>query len=335
MASPGVGVRFVCLSPGSNSPGGGVDSVGVDVGRGFGSAGREPMHPLDAFRGFLTESESLAPFTWFRLGGPAQYLARPGRLDDLVELISACRNSGLNFRILGGGSNLLVRDAGVEGVVIHLESPAFSDVTVEGNIVQVGAAVPLTALISQTARSGLGGLEILTGIPGTVGGALRGNAGGRSGSIGQFVRSVTVLDSQGNVQVRDRDDLSFGHQDSNLDDPVLLSAVFELEAEDQETVVKRMRRIWIVKKENQPYGHQSSGLIFRDISPDVSARVVIEQAGLKGARVGGAEVSERHANFIVAQPGATAEDVLALIDLIRKQVKLQFGYQLDLQIQVW
>ncbi len=293
------------------------------------------MHPLDAFSGFLTESEPLAPFTWFRLGGPAQYLARPGRLEDLIGLIAACRDSGLPYRILGGGSNLLIRDAGVEGVVIHLESPAFSDVTIEGRSVQVGAAVPLTALISQTARAGLAGLEILTGIPGTIGGALRGNAGGRSGSIGQFVRSVTVLDAKGKVQVRDRDDLSFGHRDSNLDDPVLLSAVFELELDDPETVVKRMRRIWIVKKENQPYGHQSSGLIFRDISPEVSARVVIEQAGLKGANVGGAEVSERHANFIIAQPGATSDDVLALIELIRKQVKLEFGYQLDLQIQVW
>jgi UDP-N-acetylmuramate dehydrogenase len=293
------------------------------------------MHPFDAFRGFLTESEPLAPLTWLRLGGPAQYLARPGKLEDLIGLIAASRDLGLPYRILGGGSNLLVREAGVAGVVIHLESPAFSDVSVEGRTVQVGAAVPLTALISQTARAGLTGLEILTGIPGTVGGALRGNAGGRSGSIGQFVQSVTVLDSQGNVQVRDRDDLHFGYRDSNLDDPVLLSAVFKLDVEDPETVVKRMRRIWIVKKENQPYGHQSSGSIFRDPTSDVSARVVIEQAGLKGAKVGGAEVSDRHANYIVAQAGATSDDVLGLIDMIRKQVRLQFGYELELQIQVW
>jgi UDP-N-acetylmuramate dehydrogenase len=96
-----------------------------------------------------------------------------------------------------------------------------------------------------------------------------------------------------------------------------------------------MRRIWIVKKENQPYGHQSSGSIFRDPSPEVSARVLIEQAGLKGAKHGGAEVSDRHANYIVAQPGATATDILGLIDLIRRQVRLQFGYDLELQIQVW
>lgn len=293
------------------------------------------MHPLEAFRGFVTESESLAPLTWFRLGGPAQYLARPRDIDGLVAMLAASRSAGLPFRVLGGGSNLLVRDAGVDGVVLHLESPAFSDVRIEERTVHAGAAVPLTALISQTARAGLAGLEILTGIPGTVGGALRGNAGGRSGSIGQFVRSVTVLDARGEVQVRERDDLAFGYRESNLDEPVILSAEFELEREDPEAVVRRMRRIWIVKKESQPYSHQSSGSIFKDPTPEVSARVVIEQAGMKGAKLGGAEVSDRHSNYIVAHPGATAADVLGLIDLVRQQVRLQFGYELELQVQVW
>src|SRR5947209_592957 len=103
------------------------------------------MHPLEAFRGFVTESESLAPLTWFRLGGPAQYVARPRDIDGLVAMLAASRSAGLPFRVLGGGSNLLVRDAGVEGVVLHLESPAFSDVRIEGNTVHAGAAVPLTA----------------------------------------------------------------------------------------------------------------------------------------------------------------------------------------------
>ena len=220
-------------------------------------------------------------------------------------------------------------------MVIHLESPAFSDVTVRGNIVEAGAAVPLTALISQTARAGLAGLEFLTGIPGTVGGALKGNAGDRQVAIGQRVRSATVIDASDEIQVRDRDDLSFADRESNLDEPVILSAEFELEESDPEAVVRRMRRIWIVKKENQPYGHQSSGCIFKNPTPDVPAGTLIDQAGLKGTRVGGAEVSDRHGNFIVAQPGATATDVLHLIDQIRQRVWQQFGYELELQIQVW
>jgi UDP-N-acetylmuramate dehydrogenase len=293
------------------------------------------MRPLDEFRAFVTSSEPLAPLTWFRLGGPAEFLARPGTVAQLTALLGRCRDAQIPARVLAGGSNVLVRDSGVAGVVILLESPAFADVVIHQNRVEAGAAVPLTALISQTARAGLAGLEILTGVPGTVGGALRGNAEGHQGSIGRFVRRATVVDAQDQVQVRERDDLSFGYRWSNLDEPVILSASFELEPEDPEAVVKRMRRIWIVKKENQPYGHQSSGLIFRNPMPDLSARVLIDQAGLKGTRVGGAEISERHANFIVAQPGATAEDVLGLIDLIQQRVRQQFGYNLELQIQVW
>jgi UDP-N-acetylmuramate dehydrogenase len=293
------------------------------------------MHSFDDFRGTVKTGEPLAPLVWFRLGGPATYFANPRQIDELVALLKRCREEGIVFKILSGGSNVLVRDEGVDALVIHLESPFFADLTVRGNIVEAGAAVPLTALISHSARAGLGGLEILTGIPGTVGGALRGNAGGRQGAIGQYVRRATVLDPADLVQVRERDDLSFADRDSNLDEPVILSAEFELLPEDPESVVRRMRRIWIIKKENQPYGHQLSGCIFKNPSPEVSAGALIDQAGLKGTRFGGAEVSDRHANFIVAHPGAKSSDVLELIDRIRQRVWQQFGYELELQIQIW
>ena len=293
------------------------------------------MHSFDDFRPIVKADEALAPHIWFRLGGHAAYLARPQTLDQLLGLLRRARDEEIPFKILSGGSNILVRDEVVNALVIHLESPAFSDVTIRDNVVESGAAVPLTALISQSARAGLAGMEILTGIPGTVGGALRGNAGDRHGAIGQLVRRATVVDTANEIQVRERDDLIFADRRSNLDEPVILSAEFELESEDPESVVRRMRRIWIVKKENQPYGHQSSGCIFKNPSPDLSAGTLIDQAGLKGTRYGGAEVSDRHANFIVAQPGATASDVLHLIDNIRQRVWQQFGYDLELQIQIW
>jgi UDP-N-acetylmuramate dehydrogenase len=293
------------------------------------------MHSFDDFRAIVKADEPLAPHLWFRLGGPAAFLARPRTLDELVGLLRRCRDESIPFKVLGGGSNVLVRDEGVKALVLHLESPAFSDVTIRDGRIEAGAAVPLTALISQSTRAGLAGLEFLTGIPGTVGGALLGNAGDRQVSIGQLVDRVTVIDAAVEIKVRDRDDLRFADRESNLDELVILSAEFALERADPEVVVRRMRRIWIVKKENQPYGHQSSGCIFKNPTTDLSAGMLIEQAGLKGTRYGGAEVSDRHANFIVAQPGASASDVLHLIDQIRQRVWQQFGYELELQIQIW
>jgi UDP-N-acetylmuramate dehydrogenase len=293
------------------------------------------MHPFEEFGGIVRTNEPMAHRVWFRLGGPAAYFASPRRFDELVGLLKRCRGEGLEFRILGGGSNVLVPDEGVDALVVLLESPFFADVRVRDNVVEAGAAVPLTALISHSARAGLGGLETLTGIPGTVGGALRGNAGGRQGAIGQYVRRATVMDTSDQIQIREREDLSFANRESNLDEPVILSAEFELEPEDPESVVRRMRRIWIIKKENQPYAHQRSGCIFKNPSPEVSAGALIDQAGLKGTRLGGAEVSDRHANFIVAHPGAKAADILQLIDRMRQRVWQQFGYELELQLQIW
>ena len=293
------------------------------------------QHPFQDFREFVAENQPLAPLTWFRIGGPAAYFAKPRTIDDMRALLRRADEAGIPYKLLGGGTNVLVRDPGVEGLVVHMESPFFSDVSLSGDRIKAGAAVPLTALISQAARAGLAGLEILTGIPGTVGGALRGNAGSRQGAIGPLVGRVTVLDPSHEVQERERDDLSFADRESNLDEPVILSAEFELTPEEPESVVRRMRRIWIVKKENQPYGHQSSGCVFRNPSAEISAGALIDQAGLKGTRHGGAEVSDRHANFIIAHPGAKADDVLHLIDQIQQRVWQQFGYELELQLRIW
>lgn len=293
------------------------------------------MHYFDDFREFVRQDEPLSPLLWFRLGGPAAYLARPRNRDELVAVLRRSREVGLPFKVLGGGSNVLVRDEGFPALVVHLESPAFSEILVSDQTIEAGAAVPLTSLISHSARAGLAGLEKFTGIPGTVGGALRGNADSRHDAIGQYVGRVTVLDAADEVRVRERDVLNFADRDSGADEVLILSGQFKLEQDEPDAVVRRMRRIWIVKKESQPYGHQSSGYIFKNFSPELTAGMLIEQAGLKGARFGGAEVSDRHANFIVAQPGAKASDVLHLIDQIRQRVAQQFGHELELQIQIW
>jgi UDP-N-acetylmuramate dehydrogenase len=207
-------------------------------------------------------------------------------------------------------------------------------VSVQGRRVRAGSGAPLAALISQAARHALAGLETLVGTQGTVGGALRHNAGDRAGEIGQYVYRVEVVDGRGAVHTRERDELRFAYRTSNLDDPVLLAAEFELDTDSPDDVVKRMRKAWIQRKARQPFSFQAAGRMFKD-PRGLSAHALIEQAGLVGQRVGGAEVSDRHANFVVAHPGATARDVLRLIDLIRTRVQERFHVDLELEISVW
>ncbi len=238
------------------------------------------------------------------------------------------------MRVLGGGSNLLVRDEGVVGVVLHLSDPTFSKIDVAGTSVTAGSAASLSHLISHSVKEGLAGLDTLVGIPGTVGGALHGNAGGKSGDIGQYVRSVSVVTTTGERYVRQEDELQFAYRTSSLNELIILEARFELHHEDPEEISRRMRKLWIMKKATQPLTFQSAGCIFKN-PRGMSAGWLIEQAGLKGTRMGNAEFSDRHANFIVTHPGATSKEVLELIELARTKVSEQFGVDLELEIQMW
>ena len=261
-------------------------------------------------------------------------LVQPRSLDELSGVVGLCFQKKIPIRVLGGGCNILVRDEGVRGVVLRLNEPAFTQITVQGKRVRAGAGTALSAFISEAARHGLAGLETLVGIPGSIGGALRSNAGDRSGEIGQHVRLVEVLDERGQLQVRERDELRFAHRWSNLDDPVLLAAEFELEKDQTDSIVKRLRKAWILRKAGQPLTFQPAGRMFKD-PRGLSAAALISQAGLAGTHVGGAEVSDRDANFIVAQQGTSSRDVLRLIDLVRSRVKEQTGIDLEQEITVW
>jgi UDP-N-acetylmuramate dehydrogenase len=290
--------------------------------------------PLSDFEPILKPNEPLAPYTCLRVGGPAQWLAQPRNGDELAALVQRCVQSRLPLRVLGAGGNLLVHDEGVRGVVVRLSEPAFLQVSVEGRRLRAGAGTSLSALISHAARHSLAGLESLVGTPGTVGGALRYNAGGRAGDIGQYVRQVVVLDATGAEQVRDREELRFGYHWSNLDDPVLLAAELELDADDQGAIVKHLRKAWIQRKQNGPLSFQAAARAFKD-PRGLSAANLIQQAGLAGQRVGGAEVSDRDASFLIANTGATARDVLRLLDLVRSRVQERFQVELELALSIW
>ncbi len=288
------------------------------------------MSGIDCVR----EQVPLADRTWFKLGGAAQYFAEPASIDELKAVVERCRDEGLQARLLGGGSNVLVRDEGVAGIVISLADPSFSRIDLSGHKVTIGGGASLANAITVTVGAGLAGLEPLVGIPGTVGGALHGNAGSHGGDIGQWACGASVMTRGGEVIQRQRGDLVFAYRQSSLDELAILEATFELEEEDPVEITKRMQKQWIVKKANLPMAHENTGCIFKN-PRGMSAGMLIDQCGLKGEHVGGAEVSQRHANFFIARPGATAKDVLQLIDVVRNRVAERMGVELETEIEIW
>jgi UDP-N-acetylmuramate dehydrogenase len=291
--------------------------------------------PIPAgFEHIVRENEPLAPYTWFRLGGPAQYFAEPTSIDELGALVRRCHEVGLPVRLLGGGSNLLVRDEGISGMVVSIGAGAFGRIEVNGRKIVAGGGAKLGHVISTAVREGLAGLEMLVGIPGTVGGALHTNAGTHGGDIGQCATSVTVMTRKGEIVVRPRGEMRFGYRSSSLDELVILEATFELEPGDSRHLTKQMQQAWILKRAEQPLSDQKTGEIFK--SPGgISAASLIEDAQLGDLKVGDAEISGRNANFIVAGPTATSRDVLELIELVRKGVAEKVGVELELAIEVW
>jgi len=286
------------------------------------------------FEHIVREGELLAPYTWLRLGGEAQYFAEPTNVDELAELVRRCHQDDMPVRLLGAGSNLLVRDKGVSGLVIHLSVAQFSEVSVKDDVLTAGGGAKLSHAISTAVREGLAGLEPLVGIPGTVGGALHGNASSHGNDIGQCTRGATVLTHSGEMVSRSRDELVFAYRESSLDELVILTAQFQLEPEDPQELTKRMQKLWIVNKAAQPLRDQNTAMVFKDPG-GISAASLIEQAGLKGASVGSAELSDRNANFIVTRPDATSSDVLELIDQLRETVLERLGVELETAIDIW
>ena len=292
------------------------------------------MTLVSGFEKIVRQQEPLANRTWLKLGGPAAFYAEPKSVDELAALVRRCCEEEVPIRVMGGGSNVLIRDDGVPGMVVSLSSGDFAEIRVRGRRLTAGGGATLAHAISETVRVGLTGLEPLVGIPGTIGGALHGNSGSRGGDIGQWACRATVMTRAGEILQRDREDLVFAYRQSSLDELVILSAEFQLEEDDPAQLTKRMQKQWIVKKAAQPLSHQNVATVFKN-PRGMSAGMLIDQAGLKGTRVGEVEVSQRHANFIIAHEGATSKDVLRLIDMIRSRVAERLGVELETELEIW
>jgi UDP-N-acetylmuramate dehydrogenase len=292
------------------------------------------MTVLKQFPEITQSNVPLAGFTRLRVGGPAEFFVEPRSVDELSQVIAYSVKEKVPLRVLGGGVNLVVRDDTVPGIVVRLNAPAFTEIKVDGKKVRSGCGAKLSALVSETARHSLAGFETLVGIPATVGGALRCNAGDRSGDMGQFVLRVEVMDEQGERSVRERDELKFGEHSSNLDDPVLLSAEFALETDSSDAILKRMRKAWIHRRAAEPYPFETAARVFQNPKGE-SATKLLEQAGVGRAKAGLAAVSSRNANYIVTQPGATAREVLALVDMMKDKVLETSGVELVPELVTW
>ena len=289
---------------------------------------------IEDFSEILRRDEPLSQHTWLKLGGPAQFFVLPRTEAELLDVIKMARGQQMPVYILGSGSNLLVREAGVQGVVVKVMEPLLGEVTVEGTSLTAGGGTLLSHVVAEAVRAGLGGIEDLVGIPGTIAGAVVGNSGGRTGDIGQLITSVKVLTQNNEVAIRRGDELSFSYRRSSIQDLIVLSATLELTRDDSEELTRRMRKNCIMKRSTQPLADQSAGCIFRN-PRGLSAGALIEQCGLKGLSVGKARISERHANFIVTEAGASSKDVEQLIGRIQKAVTEKFAVELELEIKVW
>jgi len=259
---------------------------------------------------------------------------RPGTLGELAAVLAACRAQRMPFRILGAGANVLVSDRGFDGAVIQLSGPDFTRVEFRGQTVYAGAAVDMPGLIRRTARRGLAGLERLGGIPGTVGGCIRMNAGGRFGAVSEVVRRVRVAGDECLDFWLDKERVGFGYRHTDLDGLIVLGAEFALRRDEPRRIRQRLLEAWSYKKDSQPLTAHSAGCIFRN-PPGDSAGRLIDRAGLKGLRCGSARVSEQHANFIVTDEKGRASDVIELIRRVRAQVYQRYEVQLELEIDVW
>ncbi|GAB6875889.1 UDP-N-acetylmuramate dehydrogenase [Thermaerobacter litoralis] len=292
----------------------------------------------DLVRGSVRVAEPLARYTTFRIGGPAELFVEPAEEDDLARVLTWAEARGLPVTLLGGGSNVLVPDEGLPGVVVRvgLDGIQWEPPGADGRRgVVVGAGTVLARLVHEAARRGCRGLEPCAGIPGTVGGALVMNAGTRYGSIGQVVDWVRVVEPGGRLVRWSREACGFAYRTSRMQQegvPVV-AARLVLEPGDPQTILAEIRRHTAYRQRTQPLRYPNCGSVFKNPPGDASGRL-IEACGLKGLRQGQAQISEQHANFIINLGGARAEDVLALMSTAWRCVRDRFGIALEPEVRL-
>ena len=295
--------------------------------------------PKDLIKGRLRQGEVLSAHTSFRIGGPAALWAEPKDTKDLKRIILFAKKNKTPTFVIGGGTNVLINDEGFKGIVIHLGAPFFKKLKIEGTIVRVGAGYSTAGLVRLCCARGLSGLESLVGIPGTIGGAVYMNAGGWASplfkNIGDYVASLKVMGRDGNIKILKKKDIEFGYRRSSLSSYTIMEAVLKFGREDSLALTSRCSKFLKMKKEKQVLDMPSAGCVFKNPKDSqFTTGQMIDMLGLKGRRIGGAEVSQKHANFIINKGQATYGDVMKLIGFVSRKVMDSYKILLELEIKV-
>ncbi|MEM9368005.1 MAG: FAD-binding protein [Planctomycetota bacterium] len=294
----------------------------------------KPIDFPESLQHIVRENEPLAPMLWVGIGGPARYLAEPVDWNQVIELVTFARGNGLAVRVLGEGSNVLVREAGFDGLVISLASAATSSLEIVGDRLIAGAGARLTHAVIKTAGEGLGGLEHLVGLPGSIGGAIVGNISAEGRDIGSTVHSIDALDENGQEITLSGEEAGFGHRSSTLVGLVVLRVTCQLEPKDARALTKRMQKLWIHRNNQRPTS--TSRLAMPFVDPDtISATELIQQTGLAGIREGDVSLDSTRPNYLLLHDGATSEQCVTLIQRVREQVAMQSGIDLQLNLRIW
>jgi UDP-N-acetylenolpyruvoylglucosamine reductase len=281
----------------------------------------------------IHSDEPLASHTTLRVGGPADVYVEPASEEDLADVVKFCGASGVPFFVIGRGSNLLVRDGGFRGVIICLSHANFSKIEFAGERLRCGAGVKLKSVAIEARRNGLSGMEFLEGIPGSVGGALRMNAGAMGAATFDVIELVRLMNFDGDVRELTPKGMSVAYRGcATLKNNIALGAVFKGRLDSPESIAQRMSAFNQKRWASQPAA-PSAGCAFKN-PPSIPAGKLIDELGLKGARVGGAVVSQEHGNFIVNDSNATARDVLDLIELMQAKVKAARGIELQTEVEI-
>ncbi|WP_291848930.1 UDP-N-acetylmuramate dehydrogenase [Bradyrhizobium sp.] len=287
---------------------------------------------MPQLRGRLLANQSLAELTWFRVGGPAQLLFTPADEDDLAYFLKNLP-SDLLVHVVGVGSNLIVRDGGIAGVVIRLSPRAFGETSIAGDVVSAGAAALDRRVAETAAAANLGGMEFLFGIPGTIGGALRMNAGANGRETRDVLIEAAGIARDGVRHVFTNAEMKFAYRGSGVDPSVIFTAArFRGVSDEPEAIRARMNEVQAHRETAQPIREKTGGSTFKN-PPGHSAWKLIDAAGCRGLRVGGAQVSELHCNFLINTGNATGHDIEMLGETVRERVKANSGIELHWEIK--